>query len=159
MKNQKSLNVSVSNRDALLDVTLTLTGKWTHTAKEVSELAELAEKRLERMCMPKGQRKGIIATHTSKGPAARAYRYGVNGSAVMLRRAADGWRVIGFEAARVYPQQGGKLILQISPEQETAAADALRADLNIVVKRPCASSEVDSITAPPSSSAQQSGQG
>jgi hypothetical protein len=136
MKNTKPLNVLVSNRDALLDITLTLTGKWTHTAKEVAELAELAEKRLDRMWMPKGKRKSIIATHTSKGPTARAYRYGVNGSIVTLRRAADGWRIIGFEAARVYPQQGGKLMLQISPEQEIAAADAMRAGCNIVVKHP-----------------------
>lgn len=138
MKTTKSLNVSVSNQDALLDVTLTLTGKWTHTAKEVSELAELAEKRLDRMCMPKGQRKGITATHTSKGPAARAYGFAVNGSALTLRRAADGWRVIGFVEARVFPQQGGKLALQISPEQEAAAVQAMRAACGVVVKQPAA---------------------
>lgn len=138
MKNTKSLNVAVSNRDALLDVTLTLTGKWTHTAKEVTELAELAEKRLDRMCMPKGRRKGVIASHTSKGAGARAYGFAVNGSAVTLRRAADGWRVIGFVAARVFPQQGGKLILQISPEQEAAAVEAMRAACGVVVKQPVA---------------------
>lgn len=138
MNKTKSLNVSVSNRDALLDVTLSLTGKWTHTAKEVTELAELAETRLDRMCMPKGRRKGVIACHTSKGPGARAYGFAVNGSAVTLRRAADGWRVIGFAAARVFPQQGGKLTLQISPEQEAAAVEAMRAACSVVVKQPVA---------------------
>ena len=80
MKNQRSLNVLVSNRDALLDVTLTLTGKWTHTAKEVSELAELAEKRLDQMCMPKGQRKGITATDVYKrqGDRGRGHRDGTH---------------------------------------------------------------------------------
>lgn len=136
MKNTKPLNVLVSNRDALLDVTLTLTGRWTHTAKEVTELAELAEKRLDRMWMPKARRKGIIAKHTSKGPGARAYGFAVNGSAVTLRRAADGWRVIGFETARVFPQQGGKLALHISPEQEAAAVEAMRAACGVVVKQP-----------------------
>lgn len=90
MKNTKTLNVSVSNRDALLDVTLTLTRKWTHTPKEVTELAELAEKRLDRMCMPMGKRKGITATHTSKGLAARAYGHAVNGS-VINPASRGGW--------------------------------------------------------------------
>lgn len=138
MKKTKSLNVLVSNRDALLEVTLTLPGKWAHSAKEVSELAELAEKKLDQMWMPKGRRKGIIATHTSKGPGARAYGFAVNESAVTLRRAADGWRVIGFAAKSVFPQQGGKLLLQISPEQEAAAVEAMRAACGVVVKQPVA---------------------
>lgn len=151
MKKTKSLNVSVSNRDAMLDLTLSLNGKWTHTAKEVLKLAELAEQRLDRMEMPKGVRKGIIATHTSMGPAARAYKFAVCGSAVTLRRAADGWRVIGFAEARVYPQQGGKLILQISPEQETAAFEAMRAACGLVVKLPVAEAAPSAMTALPMS--------
>lgn len=147
MKKTNLLNVSVLNRDALLDVTLSLNGKWTHTAKEVLKLAELAEQRLDRMEMPKGVRKGIIATHTSSGPGARAYKYSVCGSAVTLRRAADGWRVIGFAEARVFPQQGGKLLLQISPEQEAAAVEAMRAACGIVVKQPVAEA-ISSIPAP-----------
>ncbi len=132
--NTKPPNVSVNNRDALLDLTLTLTGKWTHTAKQVAELAELAEKTLDRMFMPKGKRKGIIATHTIKGPAARAYGFAVNGSAVTLRRTADDWRVIGFVEKGVFPRQSGKLSLHITPEQENAATEAMRAACGIVIK-------------------------
>lgn len=135
MKKTKSLNVAVSNGDALLDVSLTLTGKWTHTAKEIAQLAELAEERLDRMWMPKGKRKGIVATHTSKGAAARAYGFAVNGSFVTLRRSADGWRVIGFAAKSVFPQQGGRLTFQITPEQEAAAIEAMRGACGIVVKK------------------------
>lgn len=135
MKKTKLPNVAVTDRDALLDLTLTLTGKWTHTAKEVVKLTELAEQRLDRMEMPKGVRRGIIATHTSRGPGARAYKFPVDGSVVTLRRAADRWRVVGFEEATVFPQQGGKLILHISPEQEAAALKAMRAAYGIVVKR------------------------
>lgn len=135
-KKPKSLNVAVTNRDALLDVTLTVTGKWTHTADEVIELAARAEETLDRMWMPMGKRKGIIATHIIKGPTARAYRFAVNGSMVTLRRAVSGWRVIGFAARNVYPQQGGKLILQISPEQEAAAVESMRTACGIVVRRP-----------------------
>lgn len=102
--NTKLLNVAVDNRDALLGLTLTLTGKWTHTARDVMELAERAEETLNRMWMPTGKRKGIVAFHTIRGPSARAYRFGVNGSIVTLRRAATGWRVIGFASKRVFPQ-------------------------------------------------------
>lgn len=133
--NTKLLNVAVDNREALLGLTLTLTGKWTHTARDVTELAERAEETLNRMWMPKGKRKSIVAIHSIKGPGARAYRFGVNGSIVTLRRAATGWRVIGFASKRVFPQQGGQLILQISPEQEAATVAAMRAACGVVVKR------------------------
>lgn len=63
----KLLNVAVDNRDALLGLTLTLTVKWTHTASDVTQLAERAEKMLDRMWMPKGKRKGIVAIHTIRG--------------------------------------------------------------------------------------------
>ncbi len=131
----KLLNVAVDNRDALLGLTLTLTGKWTHTASDVTQLAERAEKMLDRMRMPKGKRKGIVAIHTIRGPSARAYRFTVNGSIVTLRRATTDWRVVGFASKRVFPQQGGQLILQISPEQEAAAVAAMHAACGVVVKR------------------------
>lgn len=135
MKQKKSLNVLVSDKEALLHLTLHMRGAWAHSDAEVSKLAEIAEQRLDRMNMPKGKRKGVIATHVSQGPAARAYRFPVDGSAVTLRRAADGWRVIDFVAKRVFPQQGGALILQISPQQDTAAAEAMRAACGVVVKQ------------------------
>ena len=132
----KTPNVAVSNDEALLKLTLTLIGKWTHTASEIRNLAEEAEKRLDRIRMPNSMRKGIIATHIFKGPVARAYGYSVNGSIVTLRRAATGWRVIGFAPQRIFPQQGGELKLQIAPEQETAAVMAMWRAWGFVTKRP-----------------------
>lgn len=63
----KTPNVSVSNDEALLKLTLTLKGKWTHTASEIREIAEDAEKRLDRIRMPNSMRKGVIATISSRG--------------------------------------------------------------------------------------------
>lgn len=134
MPKPRTLNVAVTNRDALLEVTSSLTGKWTHSTDQVADLADVAERRLDRICMPKGKRKGVIATHTIKGPAARAYGFAVNGSIVTLRRSNTGWRVIGFEPKHVFPQQGGRLRLQISPEQDAAAAAAMRDYYDIVVR-------------------------
>lgn len=153
MPKTRTLNIAVADRDALLEVTSCLTGKWTHSAGEVAELAEVAEKRLDRMCMPKGKRKGVIATHTIKGPGARAYGFAVNGSVVTLRRSNTGWRVIGFEPKHVFPQQGGRLRLQISPEQDAAAAAAMRDYYDIVVrtvamKTPPATADLESATPP-----------
>lgn len=53
-----------------------------------------------------------------------------------MRRAATGWRVIGFAPQRIYPQQGGELMLQIAPEQEKAAVMAMWRAWGFVVKRP-----------------------
>lgn len=132
----KTPNVAVSNDEALLKLTLTLMGKWTHTASQIRDLAEEAEKRLDRIRLPVSMRKGVIATHIFKGPVARAYGYSVNGSIVTLRRAATGWRVIGFAPQRIFPQQGGELELQITPEQQTVAVSYMWRAWGFVTKRP-----------------------
>lgn len=137
----KKLNVPVSNRDALLDVIMSIPGKWAHTAKDVADSAALAEKRLDQMCMPKGLRKGVIARHTTKGPAAAAYRYSVKGSIVTLRRAADGWRVIEFAEASVFPGRGGDLRLYVSQEQDAQATQAMRRACGVTVTVESASAQ------------------
>jgi hypothetical protein len=124
------LNVLVSDREALLAVTLPLVG-WAHSAEEVAEVADLAEATLDRMWMPKGKRKGITAVHTSKGPA--AYSGQVIGTTVTLQRTADGWRINGFAHAYASSQRRGKLQLRISPKQEAAAFEAMHAACGIVV--------------------------
>lgn len=85
--------------------------------------------------MPKSMRKGITAIHVCKESDARIYSGTVIGSTVTLRRAADGWRVIGFVSAWVSGQQRGKLQLRISPAQDAAAAKAIRAACGIIVTR------------------------
>jgi hypothetical protein len=135
MKQKNSLNIPVSDQEALLDLTVHMPGAWAHSDVEVVKLAEIAELRLDQMYMPKAKRKGVIATHVNEGPAARTYRFLAHGSAVTLYRAEDGWRVIDFAPRRVFPQQGGELILQISPQQAAAAAEAMRAACGVVVKK------------------------
>lgn len=80
MKQKKSLNIPVSDREALLHLTLHMRGAWAHSDAEVSKLAEIAEQRLDRMNMPMSKRKGVIATHVTQGPAAGAYRFPVGGA-------------------------------------------------------------------------------
>lgn len=129
MNKTKPLNILVSNREALQAATTPLRG-WAHSAEEVGEVADLAEARLDQMLMPKSKRKGIIAIHVSKGSP---YRLAVIGTAVTLRRAADGWRVISFKTGWAHYQQRGKLQLRISSDQEAAAVEAMRAACGIVV--------------------------
>lgn len=140
----KAPNVAVSNTDALLALTLTLPGKWTHTAAQVQELAVAAEKKLDMAYVPMSRRKGVTATHTFRGPVAKAYGFSVNGSIVTLRRSATEWRVIGFDPKRIFPQQGGVLNLQITPEQEAAAVSAMHRACGIVVRREAARQHVAS---------------
>lgn len=133
MKKTKSLNIPVSDRETLLEFTDRMATPWTHSAAELSHLAELAEKRLDKMEMPKGKRQGVIATHTSIG-CAHVEQYGGIGSEVTLRRARDGWYVVGYQRVSLLPRQNGHLFLLISHQQHRAAVQAMRVACGVMVQ-------------------------
>ena len=138
----KAPNVAVSDTDALLALTITLPGKWTHTAAQVQELAMAGEKKLDMAYLPMSRRKGVTATHTFGAPSRKPYGFSVNGSIVALRRSATEWRVNRFDPKRIFPQQGGVLIFQITLEQESAAVSAMHRACGIVVRREAARQHV-----------------
>lgn len=133
MKKTKSLNIPLSDREALLKLADRMATPWTHSAAELVHLAELAEKRLDKMEMPKGKRQGVIATHTSIG-CERVVQYGGTGSEVTLRRARDGWYLVGYKRVSLLPRQNGHLFLLISHQQHLAAAQAMRVACGVMVQ-------------------------
>ena len=138
----KAPNVAVSDTDALLALTITLPGKWTHTAAQVQELAMAGEKKLDMAYLPMSRRKGVTATHTLGAPrgSLTAFRSMAASSRCDAPRRSgasiDSTRS-EFSLSRVVFS-----IFQITLEQESAAVSAMHRACGIVVRREAARQHV-----------------
>lgn len=65
---------------------------------------------------------GTVATLTSEGPSAKAYKYTATGTRITVKRVADGWRLIDVKRVDVYPKQPARRTVEVS----AAAADDIR---------------------------------
>lgn len=65
---------------------------------------------------------GTVATLTSEGPSAGAYKYSATGTRVTVKRVTDGWRLIDVKRVDVYPKQPARRTVEVS----AAAADDIR---------------------------------
>jgi uncharacterized protein involved in type VI secretion and phage assembly len=65
---------------------------------------------------------GTVATLTSEGPSAKAYKYTATGTRITVKRVTDGWRLIDVKRVGVYPKQPARRTVEVS----AAAADDIR---------------------------------
>lgn len=65
---------------------------------------------------------GTVATLTSEGPSAKAYKYTATGTSITVKRVTDGWRLIDVKRVDVYPKQPARRTVEVS----AAAADDIR---------------------------------
>lgn len=95
---------------------------FTLDAHAALELAEFAEKRLDRLGVPQALRAGCEAWEQSAGPTARAYEYSAIGTRLGLRRdGSGGWELIAVQRTSVRPKQSGRKSLVVT----TAAQEAI----------------------------------
>jgi hypothetical protein len=109
---------------------------WTFSAADVSRIAELAEQRLEKMCLAQTHRRGAVVTARSAGPAAVSYGYSVIGSELKLRRVKDGWRMTDYERCQVYPRSAERIGVEITSEQADKSIGTMRRQLRVTLIRP-----------------------
>lgn len=102
---------------------------WTASAEDIVNAAHKAEADLASRNLAASFRKGAIAVYRTAGPAANAYRNAVRGNEVVLKRFAEGWRVIEISKVDIYPKSAAKLSLTVTAEQRNrilrAAVDGL----------------------------------
>ncbi len=100
------------------------------TTTDVVSVAERAERQLDADKLPTSRRGGIVAVWCSGGAAAKAYRYAMTRTRLVIERGprAGRWYLIAVSRAKVYPQQSEKLDIRISRDQgDWIARRALRA--------------------------------
>jgi hypothetical protein len=104
--------------------------KHAATATDVCCVVERAERQLDTDKLPHNRRRGIAAVWCAAGADAKAYRYAMTRTRLVIERGhrTRRWYLIEVGRAKVYPQQAEKLDIHISPDQAGwIARRALRA--------------------------------
>lgn len=121
--------IRITDTAAIADAIAPIRGNaftWTLNTANLQTSAEEAEQRLEAVAILKKERVGAVASVTSSGPSAKSYKYGVTGTRAVLKRFAEGWRLVSYERHTVYPQQAGRLTITLPHEfQPTLPTDCL----------------------------------
>lgn len=78
-----------------------------------------AEGQLQKAGLPATYRAAATAECFTSAPGANAYKYGVTGNRVLLRRFGREWRVVGIETVALYPRdsRADKVRVSLSAEQ------------------------------------------
>lgn len=92
--------------------------RWTASVSDVLDMIERAESRLENSDLPASRRSGATAVCYTDTPS-KAYKYGVKGNVVCLRRATDGWRITDISTVWLYggDSRGDKVKISLRQEQ------------------------------------------
>lgn len=123
-------HIKITNEKSIADAIASIRGNataWSFTSSDLNASAEEAEQTLEAVAILKKERVGAVATITSGGPSAKAYKYGVTGTKAMLKRYSEGWRLVSYERRTVYPRQQRHLSITLPHEHKaTLPTDCLR---------------------------------
>ena len=91
------------------------------TFSEIQELADEAEADLEKMGLPKSQRRGARVVAVSSEKVSSSYRYSRDGTVVGIYRRPGGWYLESAESTTLWPSDGGSRNLHLSDEQISKA--------------------------------------
>jgi len=84
------------------------------TAAVVRNVARDAEDILATRGVTQKNRIGATVVYEPDGPSAKRYKYTAASTRLHLRRAADGWRLMGVERTEVRPKDGETLRIEVS---------------------------------------------
>lgn len=108
--------------------------KFVFDTHDIQIRAMRAERKLEKMGLPKTMRKGFELRIRPEGPWAKAYKYSPASRQVLLRRTAKGWMLVEITESRVHPQQN-ELFKLIAPNAGIVEEIKRRAVVGIEVKK------------------------
>ena len=83
------------------------------------ECARQAEAKLDYLGLKKGSRAGAIATATSGGSVAHAYKYTRITSIAVLERGASAWFLVDLSTAESYRRTAGEVFVSLTAAQDT----------------------------------------
>lgn len=105
---------------ALVAVNGTATAHTLTTWRDVDDVTDRAERRLDRSDVPQSARVGVIVRYTPAGPAAKAYKYGAVATSIEAMRTASGWWLTGVTRTTIRPRDPERFDIEVSPEARDA---------------------------------------
>lgn len=99
---------------------------------EIATVAEDAEKRLERLGIPKNERAGARFDAQSGEKLPNAYKYTARGTVVTLTRRSGGWYLTHARSYDLYTGHNPTATLWLTPEQDAKAIEVLRRAYGII---------------------------
>jgi hypothetical protein len=123
------------NNQLILNALQSANGKASgHTFEYVHQLlklAEIAERRLEALRLPKKYRAGARFVAVSGEAVPNKYKYTRIATMVKLERGPKCWFLIAAERAEIH-QSGGWRRLHITKEQDKAAVELMRVEYDVI---------------------------
>jgi hypothetical protein len=114
--------IAAAVEEALSEVNGKASAFTITTFCEVNDFCVELEEELQNRGITLKSLVGTVATLTSEGPSARAYKYTATGTRITVKRVTDGWRLIAVKRVDVYPKQPARRTVEVS----AAAADDIR---------------------------------
>ncbi len=88
---------------------------------KVTEIAQYAEKKLEKLEVPIKERVGAEFYFCPQGPSAMSYKYGQGATDVRMIRKSTGWFVVEINRTKVYPKKKASNTLIVTAKQKEIA--------------------------------------
>lgn len=90
-------------------------------ANQVDLYTQVAEEKLDELCIPKKYRTGAKFHYRPEGPHALSYKFGQGATTFKIVRLSTGWAVESIERGKVYPRQAAIQELILSKQQRDIA--------------------------------------
>ena len=132
------IKIVESNRSAINTMLGNINGKSvSHTAddRNIFELAELMEMRLEKFSIAKKDRSGAIAWGMSGGSVPTAYKYSRIINNYTIKRGASAWFLIDARRDEIYGS-ASKYHLSLTPVQRDIAVSKFTAQFSVQAVAP-----------------------
>jgi hypothetical protein len=125
------IKINEQNRAALQAALEKSNGTATaHTFRHVIDLidcARHAEDKLQQLDLRKGSRSGAIATASSGGSVANAYKYARITSTAKMVRGSSAWFLTSLWCSETYRRTAGDTFVSLTPAQDAEVTATFRA--------------------------------
>lgn len=111
---------------ALGEVNGNATAHTFRQANEIIDCARQAEAKLQHLSLKKGSRSGAIATATSGGSVANAYKYARITSTAKMVRGSTAWFLTSLTTGETYRRTAGQVSVSLTPAQDAEVTATFR---------------------------------
>ena len=132
----KAIKVIPANAAAIESALHAVNGharEWTFTTyAEIEAMANVEERRLECRWIPKSARAGARLFARSGQTVANAYKSTRIATLVTLERRSSGWYLTRVAKTMIFPNQGGRRDVWLTPAQDAIAVAGLRREYSVL---------------------------
>jgi len=129
------IKINDTNREAITAALAAANGKATaHTfthSSSVSAAARDAERKLDDLGIPKGQRAGATARARSNGSVPNAYKYTRVVSRITITRGSSAWFLTDVKAVETWDKTAGGTYVTVTAAQDAIAIAKFRASYSV----------------------------